>query len=127
MKIVKSKKHGEAGKTSRKPPSGVFEKAFEGGEGMFSQAIEMLKSDRMQDRLNGMGILMKMVMEGDDRNAKKELFRMCRRAIASIDKQERIAVRKMLGQLANGTDCRESQRILEVDHLQAIEYYLLIK
>jgi len=104
----------------KRPPSGVFEKAFNGGEGMFSQAIDLLKSDRTPDRLNGMGILLNLAIEGDDLNAKKELLSMCRRAIASEDFEERNAVRKVLGQLALKGDCRESQKILEVDYLQII-------
>lgn len=119
MKMMKGKKR-EGAQEGKKPPSGVFERAFNGGEGMFSQAIELLKSDRIKDRLDGMGVLLDLAIDGDDLKAKKELLGMCRTAIASDEYEERNAVRKVLGQLALKADCKESRGILEVDYLQII-------
>jgi hypothetical protein len=116
----RTKNRGGEGKPENKEPRKVFERAFNGGIPMFSQAIEMLKSDRMADRLEGMGALLKLVLDCDDHKALKELHGKCRRAIASKEAEERKAVRSILSQLALNADCMEAKRILEADYLSTI-------
>lgn len=120
MAVRNERTRGSKDASERRSPSGLFEKAFNGGAPMFSEALDMLKSDRMDDRLKGMGVMLKLAIDGDDRKAKKELLGNCRKAIASKEKDERVAVRKVLAKLAMEMDCAESKKMLEVDYLQTI-------
>jgi hypothetical protein len=118
---TRSEERGTEDGTKKRSPSGLFEKAFNGGETMFSQALDMLKSDRMDDRLRGMATLLRMVVDGDEPKAKKKLFEKCEKAIASEELDERKAVRKVLCRLASLTDCDESKRMMEDNYLQTIQ------